>query len=154
MAAQKSEKPAAAETANGLQNADRLGGSIGFQNSKSRTRGQIRKPTERPAARRQRRRYPFANIDCRFDKQAFYAVKLFFSRRDYLVWGHLFECAGRHPATGAPSAKIWPRRGMGATMKLSAKIIRRWRRSKERQIRKQFNAYRLPRAQHCARGGK
>jgi hypothetical protein len=87
MSDQNRKKPAPAVTGNRLQNADRLGGSIGFQNSKSRRRGQIRNPTERPAARRQRRRYPFANIDCRFDKQAFYAVKLFFSRRDYLVWG-------------------------------------------------------------------
>jgi hypothetical protein len=88
MREQSSKKPAPAVTGNRLQKADRLGGAIYTKNSKLRTRGQTRQPNsaKRPAARHQRR-YPFANIDCRFDKRTLYAVKLFFSRRDYLVWG-------------------------------------------------------------------
>src|SRR6185312_13005866 len=89
MAAQKREKPAAAETANGLPKTDRLGGTINRKIIKSNTRRQIRRPNcfERPATWVRRRRYPFACIDCGFDKRGAYVVKLFFSRRDYLVWG-------------------------------------------------------------------
>jgi hypothetical protein len=151
---QSSKKPAPAVTGNRLQKADRLGGSISSQNSKSRAPRQIptRSCSQMSGARRRPSRYPIANIDCGFDERAFY-VRLFQPTRLFGL-GAIFEPAGRHPATEAPSAKIWPRCGMGATMRLSAKIVRRWRRSKERQIRKQFNAYRLLRAQHCARGGK
>jgi hypothetical protein len=88
MSAQKSEKPAAAETANGLQNTDQLGGSISLQNSKSRAPQQIptRSCSQKSTARHKPSRYPIANIDCGFDESAFY-VRLFFTRRDYLVWG-------------------------------------------------------------------
>jgi hypothetical protein len=44
MAAQKSTKPAAAETANGLLNTDRLGSAINPKNIKSKAQRQIRKP--------------------------------------------------------------------------------------------------------------
>jgi hypothetical protein len=43
MVAQKSAKPAAAETADGLQNIDRLGGTIYFRIIRSKTQRQIRK---------------------------------------------------------------------------------------------------------------
>jgi hypothetical protein len=84
----QSEKPAAAETANGLPNADQLVGSISSQNSKSCAPQQIptRSCSQKPAARHKPSRYPIANVDCGFDERAFY-VQLFFSRRDYLVWG-------------------------------------------------------------------